>query len=800
MKFKSLELQYYRKYKNVYLEFKDGITSIVGNNGVGKSTIFEAILVALNGPIASRGDKRALRSRICPDKETKMIFEFILNDDCYKIIRVIKGKNDTVGAELIKNDNQIAKNNSAVNKKIQEILGIDYKSQEVSIFAKQGEISALSSMEPGDRRSVIPRLIGIDIIDKIIKNIKNDKKELSIQLDVIRQSIDNPNEIKNVLSDKNNNIKLLEEELRNKKDSLKEKEKNIDSLRKIVDKNKEKKQKFGFIKKELINLNEIYQQSKEELSKLKDKSCKLKELKKQILEFNRDNLENELLKLENKLSKLENNKDILNKIHESNLKLVSIDDKISLLIDAKEKISELYKNDDLIDKIKISLDKIKKVKLNAEKIIMSSNSRVEILKENINKLSNSNKCPVCETELSKDSKILNELNKKMKVNLEKINNLKPKLNSINDKEKSLEKRLSIEEENKRLRDEYKKIILSNENLKNDILKIRNDIIETYNDLFNDKYFENEDDDIGKINKECSNILKKIEKEFKNQNDKKKIIEDSIKDINSKINEFNLLSNTIENLEDSLSGFKDLKNKIIEYKEKIINKNKELDSIDNINDCEKYEENLDNLEKEIKNDSDLLNDIMINIGVHKKEISLIKEKIEKNKENIKYRQEKESKIILLTRLIDSMDLFKMNLLSRIRPQLGKIGSDILDYTTGGKYQKMELDESYDIYIHSFGNKEKLNFYSGGEADLANLCVRITISKLIANNFKCLVLDEVFGFQDYERKSEIMSAFKNLLNNSFDQLFVITHDPFIKEKSDHVIQIEETEDGFNKVKYF
>ena len=77
------------------------------------------------------------------------------------------------------------------------------------------------------------------------------------------------------------------------------------------------------------------------------------------------------------------------------------------------------------------------------------------------------------------------------------------------------------------------------------------------------------------------------------------------------------------------------------------------------------------------------------------------------------------------------------------------------------------------------------------------MRISISKLIANNFRCLVLDEIFGFQDIERKQEIVSALKKLIGTSFEQMIVITHDPFVKEKSDNIIEIIETEDGFNKI---
>jgi len=40
---KTLKLKNFRKFKDSTIDFPDGVTGVVGLNGAGKSTIFEAI-------------------------------------------------------------------------------------------------------------------------------------------------------------------------------------------------------------------------------------------------------------------------------------------------------------------------------------------------------------------------------------------------------------------------------------------------------------------------------------------------------------------------------------------------------------------------------------------------------------------------------------------------------------------------------------------------------------------------------------------------------------------------------------
>jgi len=51
MRISYLELRNYRRFKDLKLQFPDGIVGILGLNGVGKSTIIESVAWALFGNV-----------------------------------------------------------------------------------------------------------------------------------------------------------------------------------------------------------------------------------------------------------------------------------------------------------------------------------------------------------------------------------------------------------------------------------------------------------------------------------------------------------------------------------------------------------------------------------------------------------------------------------------------------------------------------------------------------------------------------------------------------------------------------
>jgi exonuclease SbcC len=140
------------------------------------------------------------------------------------------------------------------------------------------------------------------------------------------------------------------------------------------------------------------------------------------------------------------------------------------------------------------------------------------------------------------------------------------------------------------------------------------------------------------------------------------------------------------------------------------------------------------------------------------------------------------------------------MSRIIPTLSGISSTLLVDLTDSKYGGMELDEDYEIQILDGGMKYPLNRFSGGEGDLANLCLRLAISRVIADrsgsNVDFLILDEIFGSQDQTRKRNIMLTL-NQLAKQFRQIILITHIEDVKDFMENVINVKEREDGTSEV---
>jgi exonuclease SbcC len=144
----------------------------------------------------------------------------------------------------------------------------------------------------------------------------------------------------------------------------------------------------------------------------------------------------------------------------------------------------------------------------------------------------------------------------------------------------------------------------------------------------------------------------------------------------------------------------------------------------------------------------------------------------------------------------MSSFRLHLISRIRPTLSSYASDFFERLTDGKYREIELDEEYNLMIYDDGNPYNIERFSGGEEDLANLCLRLAISEVITERaggiFNFIILDEIFGSQDVIRRQNIMKALHGL-SSKFRQIFLITHIEDVKNYMEHTIAVQEDERG-------
>ena len=128
-------------------------------------------------------------------------------------------------------------------------------------------------------------------------------------------------------------------------------------------------------------------------------------------------------------------------------------------------------------------------------------------------------------------------------------------------------------------------------------------------------------------------------------------------------------------------------------------------------------------------------------------------------------------------------------AKLRPELADTASALLRELTNGRYSDLELAEDYAASIVDDG--EPKTVISGGEEDIVNLALRLAISQMIADRagqpFSLLVLDEVFGSLDEERRNAVVDLLRGLADR-FPQVVLITHIESVRDGFDRIIRIE------------
>ncbi len=127
-------------------------------------------------------------------------------------------------------------------------------------------------------------------------------------------------------------------------------------------------------------------------------------------------------------------------------------------------------------------------------------------------------------------------------------------------------------------------------------------------------------------------------------------------------------------------------------------------------------------------------------------------------------------------------------AQVRPELSEIASLFLTQLTDGRYTALEIDHAYNILVLDEGEEKPV--ISGGEEDVANLVLRLSLSQMIAERagypLSLLILDEVFGSLDVARRDNVVHLLRRL-EDRFEQVILITHIEGIRENLDQILHV-------------
>jgi exonuclease SbcC len=785
----KLRLENFKKYSAKTIEFGEGLIGIIGKNGSGKSTIFEAIFFALYGELRNKGYKDIIKNSNADAKDAVVVeLEFEFDAAIYRVVREFRGKAMSANAKFYKNQELITSGAKEVTSSITSLTKMSKDAFVNTLFASQKELTSLSTLKNEDRKKMIRRLLGLEKIDFIERELVEKSRELKREIEAFKEVLLGEAEIKQKEKQIKENIASKEALAKDEKsktkelDALKTKEREIKKELTIFAETKEKKQKLASqleLTKNSKN-SELLNQVKlnAEFHELEDKQEKLESLKPAAKEY---------ISLQQQLKEQEKLREFFLKkegLQKEQVQLREQYTKSRSDIAALEKACEGYDEFVLNAKnLEINLAVLQKSvktkqtienELKAE--IASEQKQIDITNAKIAKLKelgNEGACPTCTRPLLEEyDNVLNSLVHAVnKTHQKKIDEYKKQLTEV-EAQKS-----AFEAQKKQKEKEFSEIVSSVKIIESKLKDLK--AAQEHFALVEQKGLKNKQElkELEAYSYD-EKAHEKIRSDFASLEPKYKLYLD---------NERDLKRLPVVKADLALVG-----KRIEDLREQYKKKEAEFNLV--IYDEEKHKAKLaehDELLKAIDAKAALLTEIKVKVAKIEGEIKNIEASLENNEAQKKKVQSKKDDLLDYEKIKTSLTEFKTRLNAKIAPRISEIASEMYARITKGKYQHIEVSNDFDFFIYDEGKKYPIERFSGGEIDLANLVLRIAISKTLtelsgASSIGFLAFDEVFGSQDENRRMEILEAFHSI-KEQYRQIFLISHEMEIKEMFERVVEL-------------
>lgn len=307
MKIEKIIIENINSIEKAEISFSEGILAkeplflITGETGSGKSTILDAITLALydkspryentknkekteNGLSTMQSTTNALRKGT---NDGKAEVWFLIGNEEYiatwQMHRTRNGKYDMTNRrklEVVKGDEKIVVETKidTVNQKVTELVGLTYDQFVRSVMLAQGQFNTFLTSEKAKQTEILEMLTGTEVYSKIAELVGRKKNDA-------KNEVDKANELYNSLS---NNI-LSDNELTALNDELAKSQ--ADS-----DKNEEEAKKLEQDLKNIENLEKLQQDIDSSKSQLADLQASFEKVleDKEALKKQRDELKNKI--------------------------------------------------------------------------------------------------------------------------------------------------------------------------------------------------------------------------------------------------------------------------------------------------------------------------------------------------------------------------------------------------------------------------------------------------------------------------------------------------------------------------
>lgn len=790
----------FRSIEKADLTFDDGVTVIIGKNGSGKSTLIEAILWVLYAKQNKGSNKEDLKRDNAPEDEGVLVsLDFTTRDAHYRVRRQLSKRNNAAAtlyryddeqwADLQKRDPAdanddlgvlIATGASATTKEIPSILGVDYEGFKASFVAQQKELDSFAGLAPENRKRFFLGLLGYDPLDKMKKTAKGTLDQTTNFIAGLKMQNMDAAQISKDIEATNKDLATIQKRIANGQKSVDGAKAKADKARADYSEIQVLSERYSTFQGDITKLEQEKSQIQARISEL---AAAIEESKSKTAGFDPNvSISDQLHEAKEKSDKAQRYREKLAEMQRmeqpmrEKLEAITQDDvEIARLTEATKTKPNV---DDPMKKV-AQLESRRNELYNKVQDLKSSESRISGLIESAER-GDVAKCPTCGSSVSSD---------------EGKAHLRQELDEIRTQIES------VTQEGFKCKDEIETAKHKEELARRAAATYDNDVHKLTELRSNKNAAQAAYDDLAKQVKEKEEEAKALE-QFK-LSDKEKISlderiieltqlkarEDEMRKISTQmVKDEQELASKNERLSDIISDLAEKTSFIKSNKTKVEGLDKKKEKADEADST--YERYQDALMK-LRGQEGALN---AKLEADKGNLE-IAEKREKEIADLNQQKEDQNAAVMV------IETLRKNLPEKIAPRLSEIASNLLSIATNGKYSMLEINDDYNIWVQTDSCMRVLDQMSGGEKDIITLCVRIAVSQILLEasgmGKQTMILDEIFGALDDERRMSTVQALRNI-RNVIPRILCITHIDEIKDISTCTYLVEKSADGASHVK--
>jgi len=253
------------------------VACLCGDNGNGKSALFDALTWALWGKSRAKDNSDDDLVHL-GQSEMEVELEFVSGEQRYRVLRKHAKKPSKARAGQTILELQIATNEafrsisgnskSETQQKIIELLKLDYETFKNSAFLRQGHSDEFSIKRPGERKEILANILGLSHYDELERRAKDLAKDRRNKADTMENDI---NQIELQLAarpDYEDGITKIQDEIRQIEEKRKTEDAIISSLR-------SQKESLEIKREQLSNTENHLSEANRELERWQSKMRKL---------------------------------------------------------------------------------------------------------------------------------------------------------------------------------------------------------------------------------------------------------------------------------------------------------------------------------------------------------------------------------------------------------------------------------------------------------------------------------------------------------------------------------------------